>query len=638
LLASLDHPHIVPIYDFVEHDGLCLLVMEYLPGGTVWSRARDGLSAQSACAIVVAACAGLHYAHGRGVLHRDVKPDNLVFSGEDVLKVTDFGIAKVVGAAATAATRAGYVLGTPAYIAPEQATSQELTPATDVYATGTVLYELLAGTLPFPETTDPVVALYQHVHEDPRPLRVVAPQLPESLEEVTMRALARDPADRYPTAEDLGAAIIDTAVREWGPYWTRSSGITLRGTEVMQERATLRTGGTVAPVATAAGSSAVSSSPPTVVASGSSPTVVAGGSPPTVVAGDAARTVASSSGSRRRWVWIGVPLAVAVIAAALYFVVFMSAPLGNGPAGISQPEDIAVGGNGDLYILDQVRSEVIKRSADGAFSLYAGDGQSGDHGDGGIARDAQLDAPSSLALDRSGNLFIAGYADGRVRRVGADGVISTVVGTDQVPDSVAALAVAPNGDLILAGEHSHKVFKVTTTAQMSVLAGSGAQGFAGDGGPAAAAQLDTPSGVAVDAQGNVYVADGPTFRVRKIVPGGQISTFAGGPDSGSAGDGAPANRAQLSYPFGVAVDPSGDVLIGDVGAQNVREVKPNGVISTIAGNGNSGFGGDGGPAIRATLKNSARLAGDDAGNIYLADYYNHRVRRVSPDGVIRTIA
>src|SRR5438067_12850808 len=148
LLASLDHPHIVPLYDYVEYDGLCLLVMERLTGGTVWNRARaSSFTHPTACAVTLATCSALHYAHQRGVLHRDVKPENMMFSGKGDPQVTDFGIAKVVGGAATVATRAGDVLGTPADMAPEPAQGSELSPATDIYAVGTVLYELLAGQL-----------------------------------------------------------------------------------------------------------------------------------------------------------------------------------------------------------------------------------------------------------------------------------------------------------------------------------------------------------------------------------------------------------------------------------------------------------------------------------------------------------
>jgi non-specific serine/threonine protein kinase len=228
LLASLEHPHVVPLYDFVEHDGLCLLVMERLTGGTLWSRARAGnLTPQSSCALVLATLSALHYAHQRGVLHRDVKPENLMFSAKGDLKVTDFGIAKVVGGAATVATRAGDVLGTPAYMAPEQAMGEELSPATDIYAVGTVLYELLSGTLPFPEDSNPVVMLYRHVHDEPKPLLDIAPHVPFKLAEVTQRALARDPADRYHDAEVFAVALAEAAVQTWGPGWLPASGMTL---------------------------------------------------------------------------------------------------------------------------------------------------------------------------------------------------------------------------------------------------------------------------------------------------------------------------------------------------------------------------------------------------------------------------
>ena len=226
LLASLDHPHVVPLYDFVEHDGLCMLVMERLTGGTLWSRAHAGnVTTQSSCALTIATLSALSYAHGRGVLHRDVKPENLMFSARGDLKVTDFGIAKVVGGAATVATRAGDVLGTPAYMAPEQAMGSELTPATDVYAVGTVLYELLAGTLPFPEDSNPITMLYKHVHEEPRPLLDIAPHVPGKLAEVTAQALARNPDDRYPDAESFAVALAEAACATWGPRWLPESGM-----------------------------------------------------------------------------------------------------------------------------------------------------------------------------------------------------------------------------------------------------------------------------------------------------------------------------------------------------------------------------------------------------------------------------
>jgi serine/threonine protein kinase len=252
LLAALDHPHIVPIYDYVERSGLCLLVMERLTGGTVATRFREeGMTAEEACAVVLATCAALHHAHLKGVLHRDIKPDNLMFSAEGVLKVTDFGIAKMLGGAATMATRAGYVLGTPAYIAPEQAEGGELSPATDVYATATVLYELLSGRLPYSEEGGPAAVLYRHVHQDPRPLADAAPRLPRAVVDVAERALARDLVVRYGTAEEFGVALARAATASWGPGWPLSrAGMPLRTAGPITAATTMeRPGRPIAPAA-----------------------------------------------------------------------------------------------------------------------------------------------------------------------------------------------------------------------------------------------------------------------------------------------------------------------------------------------------------------------------------------------------
>ena len=245
VLARMDHPHIVPVYDFVEDDGLCLLVMESLPGGTVWSEFKEnGLTAERACALTIATCAGLEFAHRTGVLHRDVKPENLMFSAGGVLKLTDFGIAKVLGGSKTVATMAGVIMGTPAYMAPEQATGEELGPATDVYATGMMLYEFLSGRLPYSDEGGPIALVYRHIHEPPTPLTSVAPSLPPVIADVVMRAIARSTAERHATAEELAADLADACTAAWGPGWMSArSGVSILGSSsvvAITERATNR--------------------------------------------------------------------------------------------------------------------------------------------------------------------------------------------------------------------------------------------------------------------------------------------------------------------------------------------------------------------------------------------------------------
>ncbi|MGH9126939.1 MAG: protein kinase domain-containing protein [Acidimicrobiales bacterium] len=218
ILGLFDHPHIVPVFDYVEQAGLCALVIELLPGGTVRHRLRQhSLDARMACAVGLAACSALDYAHHRGVLHRDVKPDNLLFAADGLVKMTDFGIARVVGGLAV--TRIGETVGTPLYMAPEQCTDQPLGPATDVYAAGLMLYELLAGTHPFSGSNDPMATMYRQIHEVAPPVNVVNAAVPEAFSPVVMRAMAKDPRVRYPSARHFGAAIAEAAVISWGEEW-----------------------------------------------------------------------------------------------------------------------------------------------------------------------------------------------------------------------------------------------------------------------------------------------------------------------------------------------------------------------------------------------------------------------------------
>ena len=224
VLASLDHPHIVPVYDYVERDGMCLLVMEKLVGGTVWSHfTQHGLAHENACAVALATLAALDRAHRSGVLHRDIKPENLLLSGSNVLKVSDFGIAAVIGGSQTVATRAGEILGTPAYMAPEQAQGAPLSPATDLYAVGVMLYELLSGHLPFPEDGDPFVLLYRHVYEEPKPLQHVAPEVHPELAGTVMRAMRKGPGERFASAEAFATALAERATEAWGVGWLSRS-------------------------------------------------------------------------------------------------------------------------------------------------------------------------------------------------------------------------------------------------------------------------------------------------------------------------------------------------------------------------------------------------------------------------------
>jgi serine/threonine protein kinase len=219
ILAKIDHPHVVRVYDYIETDALCLIVMELLAGGTL-TRRRAGMTPQTACAVGIAVAEALTCAHGRGVLHRDIKSDNILFDTDGLLKVTDFGIAKVFAGSATTASA---IIGTPKYMAPEQLTQGRLGPATDLYALGVVLYELLTGTPPFDSAMPPHALYHHHVHVTPPPL----PGVSAAIAEVVLRTLEKDPAARYPSARAFAFALAGATTSAYGPGWTKQAGIPL---------------------------------------------------------------------------------------------------------------------------------------------------------------------------------------------------------------------------------------------------------------------------------------------------------------------------------------------------------------------------------------------------------------------------
>jgi sugar lactone lactonase YvrE len=185
------------------------------------------------------------------------------------------------------------------------------------------------------------------------------------------------------------------------------------------------------------------------------------------------------------------------------------------------------------------------------------------------------------------------------------------------------------GNLYFVDAGNHRVRKVSSAGVITTVAGNGVPGFSGDGGQAASAQLNNPHGLAMDAVGNLYIADSYNHRIRKITTTGIISTVAGNGKQGYSGDGGPAASAQLFNPNAIAVDSSGNLYIADTWNHSIRKVTNAGIISAVAGNGVSGFSGDDGPAASAQLNAPYGITVDSAGNLYIAEYGNHRIRKVT---------
>jgi len=317
----------------------------------------------------------------------------------------------------------------------------------------------------------------------------------------------------------------------------------------------------------------------------------------------------------------------------------------GGPAILAQlsaTSGVAVDSTGSIFIADLDNNRVRKVTATGVISTVAGNGSFGFSGDGGPAKAASLNFPVGIAVDTAGNLYIADAANHRIRKVTPDGIINTVAGTGTAGfsvdggsataaqlDSPLGVAVDSAGNIYIADFFNHRVRRVSTAGVISTVAGNGAEGFSGDGGPATAAQLGNPTGVAVDSAGSVYVVSLSHHRIRKVSAAGVISTVAGNGTPGFSGDGGPATAAQVDSPIGVAVDSVGNLYIPDLRNHRIRRVTPAGVISTVAGTGTAGFSGDGGPATLAGLNSPIAVAVDSSGSLYIADRGNFSIRKVT---------
>ena len=326
----------------------------------------------------------------------------------------------------------------------------------------------------------------------------------------------------------------------------------------------------------------------------------------------------------------------------------------NGPATdarLDLPHGVATDAAGNLYIVDRLNNRIRKVDSAGVISTIAGTGERGLGGDGGPATDARLDLPEGVATDSAGNLYIADSVNHRIRKVDSAGTISTIAGTgerglggdggpatDARLDLPRGLAADGAGNLYIADRQNHRIRKVDSTGTITTVAGGGGRGALGDGGPATEAWLIRPNGVAVDGTGNLYFTESGSARIRKVDAAGIISTIAGTGERGFGGDGGPATDAQLHFPYGVALDAAGNLYFADTNNNRIRKVDSAGVISTIAGTGERGFGGDGGPAVQAQFTGPRGLATDGAGNLYFADYGNHRIRKVDAAGTITKFA
>ena len=289
-------------------------------------------------------------------------------------------------------------------------------------------------------------------------------------------------------------------------------------------------------------------------------------------------------------------------------------------------------------------------TAVGDIRTVAGNGIEGHTGDGGPAVDAEIGHPRGIAPAPGGGFVFTEPFNHMVRRVWPDGTIRTIAGTgtpgsggDQGPATQAQLdlphgvAYTPEG-LLIADDVNHRIRLVAADGTITTVAGTGRFGFSGEGGPAAAAEISGPRGVAALPDGGYLIPDTDNERIRRVAPDGTITTVAGSGEKGFGGDDGPALAAKLQAPFAAVPTPDGGFLIADADNNRIRRVGPTGTITTVAGNGGRGYGGDHGPATAATLNDPHAVVSLPDGGFLIADTFNNRIRRVSSTGTITTVA
>jgi hypothetical protein len=317
------------------------------------------------------------------------------------------------------------------------------------------------------------------------------------------------------------------------------------------------------------------------------------------------------------------------------------------PILIRKPGKVCVDSAGNIYFADIDNHSVWKIDVLGAITLVAGNGTSGFSGDGGQATNATLNSPQGVAVDGTGNVYIADTGNNRIRKVTTTGNINTEVNNSGIPgysgDDVPTMRaidaqikspqgiwIGPSGNIYFADTGNHRIrqVRVSDNKKIFLMAGTGTAGYSGDSGAATAAQLTSPNGGWMDALGYIYIADTGNNRIRKFTVGGNISTVAGTGTAGYSGDGGLATSAQINNPYGVWVDASRNIYIADAGNHRIRMVTTAGAISTVAGTGTPGHAGDGGAANIAQIDSPSGVCGTGPTTMIISDTMNGCLRKV----------
>ena len=578
-LKRLRHTNVIPVQTISDRAEGPYFVMPYFEKGSLAGRIKPGVPLDSESILDLAAqvAEGLSFAHRNGIIHRDLKPANILLTAEGRACLADFGLARTLFNDTLVDVGSRSLEGTAPYMSPAVAAGDAEDTRCDIYSFGALLYEMLTGRPPYEGTTTKEV-LRQIIAGPPRPIASLNPQADRGLAAVAEGCMARELRDRYADMRDV---LNDLQ----------------RLKDNLPPTGQRRAAGQSFPLRTV---------------------VLAAGLPGLAVV------------ALLCWMFWPNPKPVTPTKPAPVILVTNLTPA---PKPVPPPA---------------VTNPPVPVPGPPVWNASTLAGQAGTAGDAdGPGPQARFRLPNSVAADAAGNLYVADTGNNIIRKISPTGVVSTFAGsaaahgaTDGLGDQARfwapfGLAVDRAGNVYVADTANNLIRKITPIGFVTTLAGQAGQPGASDGN-GLLAQFRNPWGVAVDARGNVYVAHMSNNTIRKITPAGIVTTLAGQPGAGGQADG-PGAQARFNAPYAVAVDHAGNVFVSDSGNQAIRKITPAGVVTTFAGlPGYAGHADGTGPD--AQFWNPQGLALDDQGNLYVADTGNQTLRKITPAGVVTTLA
>jgi TolB-like protein len=574
--SALNHPNIVTVHEIGQVESTHYIAIEFIEGVTLRERIRRApVPPDEILEIAIQVASALVVAHRAGIVHRDIKPENIMIRPDGYVKVLDFGIAKsshpealpgMDAGVSSRKTQLGLILGTIRYMSPEQARGEVVDARSDVWSLGVVLYEMLAGTLPFDGQT-PHQVREALLRDEPQPLEAEDRTSAPSLHRIVEECLRKDPGERFQTSEQLLAALREARegdrerVRR-NRIWTAVglalllAGIAYLITSLLDkpaEKAGLALGRPAGIAVNADGTVYVADFAQHAIRQ--------------LAPGGALTNLAGATGV------IGSADGVSTVARFFH------------------PGDVGVGRDGNIYVADTNNHLIRRVTPAGVVSTVAGQASKPGNDDG-PAQSARFRFPTGIALDQAGNIYVADYGNHTIRKIAPDGKVSTFAGSAGEPGSadgtgaaarfnqVHGLAADGAGNVYAADFGNHTIRKITPHGVVTTLAGLAGNPGNVDG-QGSAARFSAPYDVTIDENGNVYVADTSNHTIRKITPAGMVSTLAGVAGNVGSTDGI-GGEAKFAVPAGVTTDHAGNIYVADFGNQALRKITPTAAVTTMS--------------------------------------------------------